>query len=210
MNATGFPPNMGQDPPGTATSAARRRRRRPDAATRAWMGTWSSGSRPPGLGLRGATRFLGWMQERGDLPDGWPEPDLDAWAAGVQALALEDVEAATASLQPAIELIASYIAKHTKAELYAEAVARDYMLAPLYTADEVAADPQLAARDFWIEVGGERFPGPFAKLSRTPIAIDRAAPALRRRIRPSSRRRAPRSRSRARAPAPRDRSPSPG
>ena len=178
MNATGFPPNMGQDPPGHGdergtTPPPQAGRRYPCAD-----GHVVFGITPAGLGLRGATRFLGWMQERGDLPDDWPEPDLDAWAAGVQTLALEDVEAATASLQPAIALIASYIAKHTKAELYAEAVARDYMLAPLYTADEVAADPQLAAREFWIEVGGERFPGPFAKLSRTPIVIDRAAPAL--------------------------------
>jgi len=178
MNATGFPPNMDQDPPGygddrATTEPPQAGRRRP-----CLDGYVVFGMTPAGLGLRGTRNFLGWMQEEDALPDDWPEPDLDAWAAGMQAQALEDMLAAGAALVPTIEVVSGFIAQHTKAELFAQAVARDFMLAPLYTADEIAVDPQLAVRDFWAEVDGERYPGAFAQLSRTPIQIERAAPAL--------------------------------
>lgn len=178
MNATGYPPNVGEDPPGfgddrPTTPETQAGRRRP-----CLDGYVVFGIVPVGLGLRGARNFLGWIQEEGGLPEDWPEADLDTWAAGMQALALEDLLAAGAAMAPAVEAIDAFCASHTKAELFAQAVARDFMLAPLYTADEVAADPQLAVRDFWTEVDGERYPGPFAKLTRTPIQIDRPAPAL--------------------------------
>jgi len=178
MNATGYPPNMGEDPPGygddrgvTLPSHAGRRFPCLD-------GHVVFGMTPAGLGLQGATRFLGWIQENGDLPEDFPDADLERWAAGVAALAAEDIVAATEALTPAIATVSAYITRFTKAELFAEAVARDYMLAPLYTTDEIAADPQLAAREFWVEIDSECYPGPFAKLARTPIRIERGAPTL--------------------------------
>ncbi|MDA1145320.1 MAG: CoA transferase [Chloroflexi bacterium] len=177
MNATGYPPNVGADPPGRgddrATFAAGPAGRRYPCSD----GYVVFGIAPVGLALRGATRFLKWMQDEGDLED-WPDPDLEAWALGIAAQAAGDVVAATAALGPAIERIAAYIKQHTKADLFAEAVSRDYMLAPLYTTQEIIDDPHLAARDFWIDVDGQRYPGPFAKLTRTPIRIERAAPTL--------------------------------
>ena len=128
MNATGFPPNLGTDPPGRGDDRASVEqvaagRRYPCAD-----GHIVFGLTPAGLGLRGVTHFLEWMQEEGDLED-WPEPDLEQWAAGMQALAVEDMVAATEALAPAVERVIAFIKEHTKAELFAEAVARDFMLA---------------------------------------------------------------------------------
>jgi benzylsuccinate CoA-transferase BbsF subunit len=81
-------------------------------------------------------------------------------------------------MRPVAERIAAFIKSRPKAELFAQAVKRDIMLAPLYTLAEVADDRHLAARGFWVEIDGIRYPGPFAKFSGTPIRLERPAPAL--------------------------------
>ncbi len=177
MNATGFPPNTGEDPPGYGDDRADvppslQGRRYPCAD-----GYVVFGITPAGIGLRGAATFLKWMQEEGALED-WHAPDLDAWAAGIAEQAMVDPLAAAAQLVPAAERMAPFMLTKTKRELFDVAIERDFMLAPLYTADEIAADPQLAVRDFWAEIDGQRYPGPWAKFTKTPQRIERAAPAL--------------------------------
>ncbi|MGD9934980.1 MAG: CaiB/BaiF CoA transferase family protein [Dehalococcoidia bacterium] len=177
MNATGFPPNTGGDPPGTGAARATPL---PTAASRNWPaadGYVVFGVLPTGLGLVHTMRFLRWMQEVGELND-WPEPDLVKWAAQRTEAAAEDMEAAALAMKPVAERIGAFIATRPKAELFAEAVKRDIMLAPLYTMAEVANDQQLAARNFWREIDGVKYPGPFAQFSATPLRIERAAPAL--------------------------------
>jgi benzylsuccinate CoA-transferase BbsE subunit len=68
----------------------------------------------------------------------------------------------------------------TMAELYTAACARNLMLAPINTAREIVASEQLAARGFFVDVGGLRYPGGFARTSAGPdaVAVRRRAPAL--------------------------------
>jgi crotonobetainyl-CoA:carnitine CoA-transferase CaiB-like acyl-CoA transferase len=78
---------------------------------------------------------------------------------------------------------ADFFARKTMSELFAAACARSLMLAPIYTAREIAASPQLAARAFFVEVdaaGGGRlvYPGGFARSNRTAIGITRPAPRV--------------------------------
>ena len=179
MNATGFPPNTGADPPGHGDDRATFVRPRAGRRIACADGYVVFAMTPAGLGLRGTVRYLEWMREEGALGDDWPEPDLEQWAARIGAItAAEGAPAGTEAITSAVDLVHAHIAKHTKTELFAQAVTRDFMLAPLYTVDEVAADPHLATREFWIEIDGQRYPGPFARLARTPIQIDRTAPAL--------------------------------
>ena len=78
---------------------------------------------------------------------------------------------------------ADFFATKPMSELFAAACARSLMLAPIYTAREITASPQLAAREFFIEVdaagsGTIRYPGSFARSNRTAIGITRPAPRV--------------------------------
>ena len=72
----------------------------------------------------------------------------------------------------------AHFRRYTKQEIFEQAIARGLVLAPVYDVADVRADPQLAARDYWRELGGRLHPGSFARLSRTPLVLDRAAPEL--------------------------------
>ena len=51
-------------------------------------------------------------------------------------------------------------------------------MAPSWDARDLYADRQLASRDYWVDVEGIDHPGPFAKLSATPIVYRSRAPHL--------------------------------
>ena len=89
-------------------------------------------------------------------------------------------------VHPVLDLrarIETFTRKHRKAELFAGGIARDATLAPVNTAADVLAMEQLSVREFWRPVrladGREvRAPGPFVRLSRTPVAFSRPAPEV--------------------------------
>src|SRR6185295_613930 len=78
---------------------------------------------------------------------------------------------------------ADFFATKPMAELYAAACQRSLMLAPIYTAREITASEQLAAREFFVDLddagrGRLRYPGAFARSNKTAIGITRPAPRL--------------------------------
>jgi crotonobetainyl-CoA:carnitine CoA-transferase CaiB-like acyl-CoA transferase len=81
------------------------------------------------------------------------------------------------------QLVESVVRTRTKAELYRAAVEHLLLLAPVNTVVDLREDLQLAARDFWREVraaDGSSYvaPGPWARLSATPLLADRRAPLV--------------------------------
>jgi crotonobetainyl-CoA:carnitine CoA-transferase CaiB-like acyl-CoA transferase len=78
--------------------------------------------------------------------------------------------------------IAELFLRYTKAELYREALRRKIMLCPVSTSRDIRENMQLQARNFWVEVEHPEisdritYPGPFAKLSETPLIPLRKAP----------------------------------
>ncbi len=89
------------------------------------------------------------------------------------------------------EVVGALCADKTKAELFAAAQERRLLIVPVSTVHDLDQNAQLAARGYWREVeratetGGQgassqtlKFPGPFARLSETPIEYRRAAPTL--------------------------------
>jgi crotonobetainyl-CoA:carnitine CoA-transferase CaiB-like acyl-CoA transferase len=56
--------------------------------------------------------------------------------------------------------------------------AADAAIAPVYTMEELLADPHVLARDAVVEVDGVPMPGPVARLSRTPGRVRHAGRAL--------------------------------
>src|SRR5512136_734526 len=78
--------------------------------------------------------------------------------------------------------IAELFLKYTKTELYSQALKRKIMLCPVSTARDICENTQLDARNFWAKVDYPEipaqitYPGPFAKLSETPLTRLKKAP----------------------------------
>lgn len=88
-----------------------------------------------------------------------------------------------AAIEEFAEIFSAFTATWNKHDLYAEAQARMIALSPVSTIDDVLSDPQLAARDFFVDVeepdiGGVRFPRPPYRMSATPPTDPGVAPAL--------------------------------
>lgn len=111
--------------------------------------------------------------------DGAPLPDalreLDWVRVKTGKMSSELIDTVEATLTP-------FFRRHTKQALYEQAIARRILLAPVNDVDDLLADPHLEARAFWQRVddaaAGTSYalPGPFAKLSRTPLSDGPAAP----------------------------------
>src|SRR5690606_5274039 len=80
-----------------------------------------------------------------------------------------------ACLQETFDAIVAFIGTKSKVELLERATRDRLLLAPIYTIADLITDPHLAAREYWEEVEVRVSPGPFARLSRTPLL--KVAPA---------------------------------
>jgi crotonobetainyl-CoA:carnitine CoA-transferase CaiB-like acyl-CoA transferase len=82
------------------------------------------------------------------------------------------------------EVVAAFTRTKTKAELLEASLTRDLLIAPVATTREVVENVHLAARDYWQKVEHPElgrsvpYPGPFARLSATPIQYRRRPPTV--------------------------------
>jgi len=116
-----------------------------------------------------------WMEEEGmDTSSlqgtGWP---------------LRDIDRVTPEAYQAItDFTSQFLAKYTKEELYEGALKHGVMLAPVSTMGDICHSRQLKERDFWVEVRHDeladtlRYPGPWAKLTGTPLERWERAPRI--------------------------------
>ncbi len=180
MHATGFPPNTGGDPPGTCADRAEGVFEGPAVFPihPCADGYITFSIVPGGLGLRHSTKVMKWIAESGELTGELEGADIDEWAAALGRAAMEDPAEAGRMLGVANQVLHDFVANRTMAECYERAVNDGFMLAPLYTVEDIANDKHLEARGYWVDIEGKRYPGPFAKLSGTPLQIDRPAPTL--------------------------------
>ena len=128
------------------------------------------------LGAQGAFGFnacMSWIGEQGGLDADLMEVDWMTWIQQLQEGKLELEKAIRG-----VEQFKAFLKTMTKAEIQEQAVRQKWLIAPVYLAPDLLADPQLLDREFWIDQAGERQPGPFARLSQTPIEYDRPAPRL--------------------------------
>ena len=77
----------------------------------------------------------------------------------------------------------TFLAEHTKLEVWLAAQRAHVLCAPLYTTEDLLNDPHFNARGFWAKVkhtvmGEVTMPGIPMRLSETPIEIRRPAPLL--------------------------------
>jgi crotonobetainyl-CoA:carnitine CoA-transferase CaiB-like acyl-CoA transferase len=132
----------------------------------------------PNMG-RGTARLMKWLLDEGFCDEAMAGKDwIDyGMALGRRDESIEDWERAKA----AVEAFTSSKSRH---ELLQGAIARRLFMAPVLRAADLENNAQLAARDFWDHLplfeDSNRMvavPGPFAKLSATPLTRLGRAPA---------------------------------
>ena len=116
-----------------------------------------------------------WMDSQGCAPDFMKQKNWDEF----------DVATIT---QPEVEMIeeaiGNFFINMTKQQFLKEVVERGMLGYPISSADDILADQQLVAREFWQQVEQPgipqpvRFPGAFAKFSDMDCGVRRGAPLL--------------------------------
>ena len=124
-------------------------------------------------GMHGFNAVMSYVGEHGGLDADLMEIEWLTWVQQVQEGSLS-----LKTAKRGIDQFLAYLKTMTKKEIQEQAVAQKWLIAPAYDAPDLLADPQLAARDFWVELAGSLVPGPFARLSETPIRYRCAAPKL--------------------------------
>jgi crotonobetainyl-CoA:carnitine CoA-transferase CaiB-like acyl-CoA transferase len=126
-----------------------------------------------GFGVKTNRGIVAWLEEEGLATGLLKGVDWTAFDMSKQTQEVQDQMEAP---------IAELFSRHTKADLYNEALKRKIMLCPVSTARDICENTQLHARNFWVEVNHPEiparitYPGPFARLSETPLATARRAP----------------------------------
>jgi crotonobetainyl-CoA:carnitine CoA-transferase CaiB-like acyl-CoA transferase len=81
-------------------------------------------------------------------------------------------------------ILTQFFFRHTKQELYGGAIKRGIQIVPALTAKETRAFPQLAARDYWVEIDHPEletsvtYPGGFIKSTEMTCGLRRRAPLI--------------------------------
>jgi crotonobetainyl-CoA:carnitine CoA-transferase CaiB-like acyl-CoA transferase len=113
-----------------------------------------------------------WLTKQGGLKSLTPGAFMDAGGADLRELEMAE------------EALERFLMTKTKKEIWQNILKRRILAAPVATVADIADDPQLAARGYFVEVGsphlGRKFtmPGAFAKLTATPIGPAGPAPQI--------------------------------
>jgi crotonobetainyl-CoA:carnitine CoA-transferase CaiB-like acyl-CoA transferase len=124
-------------------------------------------------------RLVPWMLEDGTVTEEWVAAE-DWTTYEARMLTAANL---VHSLDTVRERIRAFCTKYRKAELFARGVAGGATLAPVNTVADVLALEHLETRRYWQwyrlpDDRALRMPGPFVRLSRTPIEYGRPAPAI--------------------------------
>jgi benzylsuccinate CoA-transferase BbsE subunit len=135
-----------------------------------------------GVLLNSTNAIIEWMKEEGAAPE-WM-----AREGGIKSLTPAAFMGSSAQdlkeLEMAEEAFERFLMTKTKREIWQNILKRRILAAPVSTAADIAQDPQLKDRGFFVEVESRQLgrkltlPGPFARLSKTPVGPAGAAPQL--------------------------------
>ena len=133
------------------------------------------------LGGASTKALIAWMNEAGFAAQWMIEKDWASWVPGMFMALTERDHFEIGDLEDRIQ---TFFMTMTKKEIYDGTLKRRILLAPVATAADIAGDPQLKAREYFVQVEHDTLgrkmtlPGAFAKLSRTPIGAPARAPKV--------------------------------
>lgn len=177
MNANGYPPNTGGNVPGTCDTR--------DTPLEIFPGfhipsVWECADGAlninvtlPVVGWRTLHALARWMEKDGALAAELVGRDWTSWTG--------DIAAGRTTIDQVKQLVTgsqSFLQAKTKREIQAFALATSSILSPVYTAEDLLADPHLAAREYFREVGGRKHPGAFVRAANSSIGPWSGAPRL--------------------------------
>ncbi len=177
MNATGFPPNPGGNPPGTSENRAKQAELFPGLKLQSvwdcadgWVHCHTT---LPGIGGRTMQTVMRWVEESGALPEDLHGLDWTSWTGAVAsgALTVPQVIAAFGAIQ-------AFFLTKTARELQAFGNETGILLGAIYRVPDLLTDPQLIAREYWREVRGRIHPGPYIRLTNNQAGPPAPAPDL--------------------------------
>ena len=134
-----------------------------------------------GVGSISMKALVEWMAGKGFAADWMIKKEWASWVPGILMKATDKDREEIADLE---ERVQQFFSTMTKREIYAEALKRRILLAPVATAADIADDEQLKARNYFVRVDHDTLgrtltlPGAFAKFSLTPVGPGRRAPRL--------------------------------
>jgi benzylsuccinate CoA-transferase BbsE subunit len=114
-------------------------------------------------------QLAAWMEERGMAP---------AWLTQIDWASFEVTTITQAEVDRLEAPIGTFFATLTKREFLEGVVKRRMLGYPVQTVADICLDPQLAARRFWQEVNGLRYPGRLALINGERLPIRRPAPSV--------------------------------
>jgi crotonobetainyl-CoA:carnitine CoA-transferase CaiB-like acyl-CoA transferase len=141
-----------------------------------------SGLLAGGAYLPSTNALIAWMKEEGAAPD-WltKEGGLKSLTpAGFMNASPDDLK----ELDRAEEVVERFLMTKTKREAWQGILKRRILAAPVATAADIASDPQLKSREYFVEMEhrglGRKLtlPGAFAKMSETPVGPSGPAPQI--------------------------------
>jgi benzylsuccinate CoA-transferase BbsE subunit len=132
--------------------------------------------------LRTSNEIVRWMDEHGAAPEWLKKVDFTDWVT--ERFTTEETTELKTVIRACEAAVAEFLQRFTRQEIYAFALERNLLIAPVATVEDLAADKQLASRDYFQTVdypalGTElTLVGPFAKLSASPVVPPRPSPTL--------------------------------
>ncbi|HUY38314.1 MAG TPA: CoA transferase [Candidatus Binataceae bacterium] len=133
------------------------------------------------LGGASTKALVAWMNEAGFAAQWMNEKDWASWVPGMFMALTERDHFEINDLEDRIQ---KFFMTMTKKEIYDGTLKRRILLAPVATAADIAGDPQLKAREYFVQVEHDTLgrkmtlPGAFAKLSLTPLSAPTRAPKI--------------------------------
>lgn len=184
MNASGFPPNQGTNPPGVCEQ------RGGEPMSRLQMmgidvdmpsvweckdGNVTAAFAVGDVGARSLAGMVRWMDEEGVLDD-----DRDLTEVNWLTWTVDYLEGHLDIEKPRrlMPILVAFIKGRGKLELLERAMQDSILLAPFYSTKDILADGQMQERGYWTEIDGVTHPGAIAKTTMYDLTPSTPAPKL--------------------------------